>query len=169
MAIVAHTQQHQIERWRFVAKEVAQLLFVQVGGLVRLGEPFAVAIGFAIALAEIAIGLGALSGLAFRLAAFGGAGLPGGYGAGPGAGDGGMDVREKIALTRRIQGSSKLKQLAALGIPTFVLVPYTPDWRWLRGRDDTPWYPTLRLFRQPKPREWDSVFDRVQSAVQSLL
>ena len=57
----------------------------------------------------------------------------------------------------------------ALGIPTFVLIPYTPDWRWLRGRDDTPWYPTLRLFRQPKPREWDSVFDRVRSAVQALL
>jgi tetratricopeptide (TPR) repeat protein len=57
----------------------------------------------------------------------------------------------------------------ALGIPTFVLLPYTPDWRWLRGRDDTPWYPTLRLFRQPKPREWDSVFERVRSAVQALL
>jgi thiosulfate dehydrogenase (quinone) large subunit len=46
-----------------------------IGGLVRFGEPFAVAIGFAIALVEIAIGLGALSGLAFRLAAFGGAAL----------------------------------------------------------------------------------------------
>jgi hypothetical protein len=57
----------------------------------------------------------------------------------------------------------------ALGIPTFVVVPYTPDWRWLRGRDDTPWYPTLRLFRQPQPREWDSVFDRVRAAVQALL
>jgi tetratricopeptide (TPR) repeat protein len=57
----------------------------------------------------------------------------------------------------------------ALGIPTFVVIPYTPDWRWLRGRDDTPWYPTLRLFRQPQPREWDSVFDRVRSAVQALL
>jgi tetratricopeptide (TPR) repeat protein len=57
----------------------------------------------------------------------------------------------------------------ALGIPTFVLIPFTPDWRWLRGRDDTPWYPTLRLFRQPKPREWDSVFDRIRAAVQPLL
>ena len=46
-----------------------------IGGLVRLGEPFAVAIGLVIALAEIAVGIGALSGLAFRLAAFGGAGL----------------------------------------------------------------------------------------------
>jgi tetratricopeptide (TPR) repeat protein len=57
----------------------------------------------------------------------------------------------------------------ALGIPTFVLMPFTPDWRWLRGRDDTPWYPSLRLFRQPKPREWDSVFDRIRSAVQAML
>ena len=57
----------------------------------------------------------------------------------------------------------------ALGVPTFVLIPYTPDWRWLRSRDDTPWYPSLRLFRQPKPREWDSVFDRVRAAVQALL
>jgi ADP-heptose:LPS heptosyltransferase len=57
----------------------------------------------------------------------------------------------------------------ALGIPTFVLIPYTPDWRWMRGRDDTPWYPSLRLFRQPKPCEWDSVFQRVRSAVQALL
>ena len=57
----------------------------------------------------------------------------------------------------------------ALGVPTFLLMPFTPDWRWLRGRDDTPWYPTLRLFRQTKPREWDSVFDRVRAAVQALL
>src|SRR5215470_1217401 len=57
----------------------------------------------------------------------------------------------------------------ALGIPAFVLIPYTPDWRWLRGRDDTPWYPSLRLFRQPKPREWDSVFDRIRSAVEAML
>src|SRR5262249_57946288 len=57
----------------------------------------------------------------------------------------------------------------ALGIPVFVLIPYTPDWRWLRVRDDTPWYPTLRLFRQPKPRDWDSVFDRIRSAVQAML
>jgi len=57
----------------------------------------------------------------------------------------------------------------ALGVPAFVLIPFTPDWRWLRGRDDTPWYPTVRLFRQSKPRDWDSVFDRVRAAVQALL
>jgi tetratricopeptide (TPR) repeat protein len=45
----------------------------------------------------------------------------------------------------------------AMGIPTYVLLPYTPDWRWgLRSRQ-TPWYPTARLIRQPKPRDWRSV------------
>lgn len=45
----------------------------------------------------------------------------------------------------------------AMGVPTYVLLPYTPDWRWgLRSRQ-TPWYPTARLIRQPKPRDWRSV------------
>ncbi|MBN9511307.1 MAG: tetratricopeptide repeat protein [Alphaproteobacteria bacterium] len=42
----------------------------------------------------------------------------------------------------------------ALGLPAWVLLPYAPDWRWLMGRLDTPWYPTLRLWRQPGPRGW---------------
>src|SRR5262249_28875594 len=57
----------------------------------------------------------------------------------------------------------------ALGIPAFVLIPYTPDWRCLGGRATAPGPPTLRLFRQPKPRDWDSVFARVRSAVQAML
>ncbi len=45
----------------------------------------------------------------------------------------------------------------AMGIPTYVLLPYTPDWRWgLRSRQ-TPWYPTARLIRQAKPKDWQSV------------
>ncbi len=46
----------------------------------------------------------------------------------------------------------------ALGRPVWLLLPYAPDWRWMLDRDDTPWYPTMRLFRQPKPGDWDSVF-----------
>ena len=53
----------------------------------------------------------------------------------------------------------------ALGIPTWVLLPATPDWRWLESRADSPWYPTLRLFRQPKPGDWHSVIHRVQSVL----
>jgi tetratricopeptide (TPR) repeat protein len=50
---------------------------------------------------------------------------------------------------------------AALGKPTWVLLPFSPDWRWLLDRDDSPWYPTVRLFRQPALGEWDPVLDVV--------
>jgi tetratricopeptide (TPR) repeat protein len=49
----------------------------------------------------------------------------------------------------------------ALAKPVFVLLPYTPDWRWLLGRDTTPWYPSARLFRQTAPGNWDEVVARV--------
>lgn len=49
----------------------------------------------------------------------------------------------------------------ALGIPTLLLLSFIPDWRWMMGRDDSPWYPTLRLYRQPIPGGWDAVLRRV--------
>ncbi len=51
----------------------------------------------------------------------------------------------------------------ALGRPTWIILPYRPDWRWLLGRDDSPWYPTVRLFRQSETREYGSVLDRVRT------
>jgi tetratricopeptide (TPR) repeat protein len=51
---------------------------------------------------------------------------------------------------------------AALGRPTWILLPWTPDYRWLLGRDDSPWYPTVRLFRQSEARDYASVIDRVR-------
>lgn len=54
----------------------------------------------------------------------------------------------------------------ALGQRTWVLLPYTPDWRWLRDRDDSPWYPTMRLYRQPAVGAWDEVFARVSADLQ---
>ncbi|MBP2233262.1 tetratricopeptide (TPR) repeat protein [Azospirillum agricola] len=53
----------------------------------------------------------------------------------------------------------------ALGRPTWVLLPYAPDWRWMLGRDDTPWYPTMRLFRQSRPGVWSDVLVRVEKAL----
>jgi ADP-heptose:LPS heptosyltransferase len=49
----------------------------------------------------------------------------------------------------------------ALGKPTWVLLPYVPDWRWLMDRDDSPWYASVRLFRQGSDRSWDDVLRRV--------
>ncbi len=58
---------------------------------------------------------------------------------------------------------------AALGRPTWILLPHTPDYRWLLDRDDSPWYPTVKLFRQSETREYDSVFDRVRSELATLV
>ena len=49
----------------------------------------------------------------------------------------------------------------ALGIPTLLLVTFLPDWRWLLGREDSPWYPSLRLCRQPNPGDWDGLLRRL--------
>lgn len=49
----------------------------------------------------------------------------------------------------------------ALARPVWILLPSCPDWRWLLARDDSPWYPTARLFRQPARGDWDSVITRV--------
>ena len=55
----------------------------------------------------------------------------------------------------------------ALARPTWVMLPFAPDWRWQLGRDDSPWYPTLRLFRQSHPRDWQSVVARVQARLEA--
>jgi hypothetical protein len=49
----------------------------------------------------------------------------------------------------------------AMGIPTLLLVTYVPDFRWMLDRCDSPWYPTLQLYRQPSPGDWDSVIEQL--------
>ncbi len=56
----------------------------------------------------------------------------------------------------------------ALGKPVWLLLSHVPDWRWMLGRDDTPWYPTMRLFRQPALGDWDSVFAELETALADL-
>jgi len=56
----------------------------------------------------------------------------------------------------------------ALGVPVWVLMPFTPDWRWLQQRSDTPWYPSMRLFRQPRPGDWEAVIAEMGLALQQF-
>ncbi len=65
--------------------------------------------------------------------------------------------------------TSPVHLAGALGKPTWLLIPYSPDWRWLVGREDSPWYPTMRLFRQPKARDWESVVEAVRAALKQKL
>lgn len=55
----------------------------------------------------------------------------------------------------------------ALNKPTWILLPFVPDWRWLLEREDSPWYPSMRLFRQNKRGDWREVIARVRSELSS--
>jgi hypothetical protein len=56
----------------------------------------------------------------------------------------------------------------ALGKPVWILLPFHPDFRWLRGRTDSPWYPTAHLFRQTYNGDWGDVIDQVSRELQML-
>jgi Flp pilus assembly protein TadD len=69
-------------------------------------------------------------------------------------------------LDLMIVSDTSLAHLAgALGVPSWVALPLEADWRWLSGRDDSPWYPTMRLFRQHRHGDWDEVFARIAAAL----
>ena len=59
--------------------------------------------------------------------------------------------------------SSVAHLAAAMGISTWVLLPYNPDWRWLLNRDDSPWYHSVKLYRQPLVDDWNSVLEKTQA------
>ncbi|MCF7976360.1 MAG: tetratricopeptide repeat protein [Phycisphaerae bacterium] len=65
--------------------------------------------------------------------------------------------------------TSVLHLACAMGKPTWALLPYVPDWRWMLDRTDSPWYPTLRLFRQSRPGQWQPVFDAVAESLNHTL
>ncbi len=56
-----------------------------------------------------------------------------------------------------------------LGVPIWVPLSAPPEWRWMLEREDSPWYPTLRLFRQTRPGDWAEVFARIATELKSLL
>jgi ADP-heptose:LPS heptosyltransferase len=57
---------------------------------------------------------------------------------------------------------------AALGKPTWLMLPFVPDFRWLLNRDYSPWYPTMRLFRQKSPGDWNGVVSEIQTELHKL-
>lgn len=59
--------------------------------------------------------------------------------------------------------------VGALGCPVWIMLPFTPDYRWLLDRDDSPWYPTARLFRQTETRDYAPVIDRIRAELQHLI
>jgi tetratricopeptide (TPR) repeat protein len=65
-----------------------------------------------------------------------------------------------------ITSDTSVSHLAgALGVPVWQALPNIPDWRWLLDRSDSPWYPTMRLFRQKAPGDWSGVFEEIRSAL----
>jgi len=80
------------------------------------------------------------------------------------------DARIMRALDLVISVDTMTAHLAgSLGVPTWTLLPSEADWRWLLDRDDTPWYPTMRLFRQREAGKWDGVLSAVATHLQEIL
>ena len=72
------------------------------------------------------------------------------------------DARIMRALDLVISVDTMTAHLAgALGRQTWTLLPFKPDWRWMNDRDDSPWYPTMHLFRQQRERDWNEVIEEV--------
>ncbi len=65
--------------------------------------------------------------------------------------------------------TSVLHLAGAMGKPTWALQGFVPDWRWMLNRDDSPWYPTMRLFRQQELGNWDDAFRRLTEQLQMLV
>ena len=89
-------------------------------------------------------------------------------------GDALNDFSEAAALLSRLDllitvDSSMAHLAGALGKPVWVLLRHTPDWRWLIDREDSPWYPTARLFRQHTNGEWSEILERVAAELQKFV
>jgi ADP-heptose:LPS heptosyltransferase len=69
-----------------------------------------------------------------------------------------------MSLDLVVTSDTAIAHLAgALGVPVWVAIPFAPDWRWLLDRSDSPWYPTMQLFRQKKAGDWADVFEAIKA------
>ncbi len=68
-----------------------------------------------------------------------------------------------------VTSDSAIAHLAGgLGVPVWLALHVSPNWRWLLGRADSPWYPTMRIFRQTTPGDWTDVFARIAAELAKL-
>ncbi|HEX6911919.1 MAG TPA: hypothetical protein VF142_16060 [Longimicrobium sp.] len=94
---------------------------------------------------------------------------PAGFGVDSGSDDPLQAARTMRTLDLVVTVDSFPAHLAgALGVPTWTLVQQEADWRWMADRDDSPWYPTMRLFRQPRQGDWTPVIARVARELERL-
>jgi hypothetical protein len=69
-----------------------------------------------------------------------------------------------------ISSDTSVPHLAgAIGIPVWLALPHSPNWHWLLDRVDSPWYRTMRLFRQKAAGNWSGVFDEIRAELQTLV
>ncbi len=92
-----------------------------------------------------------------------------------------MDLTEKITdfsdtaafiknLDLIISVDTAVAHLAgALGKPVWTLLPFSSDWRWMLNHEDSPWYPTMRLFRQSAPGNWNTVIAHIEKELGVLI
>ena len=108
----------------------------------------------------------ALPGIAFISLQFGKAAPPGVFDAAPYLTDFAETAAALMALDLVITVDTAVAHLAgALGRPVWLMNRADTDWRWLLERCDSPWYPTMRIFRQPVPGDWESVIAEITGAL----
>jgi hypothetical protein len=115
--------------------------------------------------------LGEVEGVAFQILQRGPAlgRWPNEFGVISGSDDVLVAARVIAALDLMITIDSMPAHLAgALGVPTWTLLQADADWRWMEDREDSPWYPTMRLFRQERAGDWEPVVRRVRDQLQQL-
>jgi hypothetical protein len=88
--------------------------------------------------------------------------------------DGSDDIQETARRMRSLDlvisvDSFPAHLAGALGVPVWTLLQHQADWRWMTNREDSPWYPTMRLFRQPAPGDWRCVVEQVRRALEALI
>ncbi|MEO5374526.1 MAG: tetratricopeptide repeat-containing glycosyltransferase family protein [Alphaproteobacteria bacterium] len=127
---------------------------------------------------EALLPLGDVAGVRFFSLQLGAAALSGGGLSGrlhvvdlaPSLGDFADTAAAIVALDLVITVDTAVAHLAgALGRPVWVMLAHASDWRWLTNRDDSPWYPTARLFRQSAPGDWSGVVQRIRTALTAVV